>query len=398
MPNTLNTLMPKILAAALPVLRENCVLPRLINTSYSADAAKQGQEITIPITAAKVTQPVIPGAFSNATPDIVMSDVKLNLNYWEEVPFYLTDKDFEEIDSGMTNDQVSEAARAIANSVNASIFAEMYAASFNSVGIPGTTPFAIPAVGQPAAKEAIDAKKLLGRWLAPELDRYIVMNDEAEANALGLPLFQQYLQAGTDATVRDGRIDRKLGFDWYKDQIVPTATAPALNTLTTATVGATAVGAKSAILNAGTLTGSVKPGDIFRVAGDLQDYVITATATATGNQIAVSFEPGVNTRAGGLPILGATGWAASTAVTFSAAHALNFAFHKNAIGCAFRTMSDSGSQITELGGFIETMVDPVTGMPLRLEVKREHKRTRWSLDLLWGVKATRREHICRIRG
>lgn len=398
MPNSLATLMPKILAAALPVLRENCVLPRLVNTNYSTDAAKQGQEVTIPVTAAKVTQPVVPGAFSNSTPDIVISDVKLNLNYWEEVPFYLTDKDFEEIDSGMVNDQVSEAARAIANSVNASIFAEMYMASYNSVGVPGTTPFAIPGVGQPSAKEAIDAKKLLGRWLAPETDRYIVMNDEAEANALGLPLFQQALQAGTDATVRDGRIDRKLGFDWYKDQIVPTASAPLLSTLTTATVGTTAVGAKSAILSAGVLTGSVKPGDTFKVAGDVQDYVITASAVASGNQIAISFEPGVNTRAGGLPIAGATGWTSALAATFTPAHALSFAFHKNAVACAFRMMSDSGSTIAELGGFVETMVDPFTGMPLRLEVRREHKRTRWSLDLLWGTKATRREHIARIRG
>jgi hypothetical protein len=51
-----------------------------------------------------------------------------------------------------------------------------------------------------------------------------------------------------------------------------------------------------------------------------------------------------------------------------------------------------------LGNYIKSAVDPVSGMALRLEVTREHKRTRYSFDVLYGVTTVRKELACRLLG
>jgi hypothetical protein len=47
MSNDITNLTPQILANILEVLRENCVMPMLVNNNYSADAASQGSTIDI---------------------------------------------------------------------------------------------------------------------------------------------------------------------------------------------------------------------------------------------------------------------------------------------------------------------------------------------------------------
>ena len=47
MANAIENLTPQILANILSVLRETCVLPNLVNNSYSSDAAAQGSTIDI---------------------------------------------------------------------------------------------------------------------------------------------------------------------------------------------------------------------------------------------------------------------------------------------------------------------------------------------------------------
>lgn len=387
MPNTLTDVMPKILSSALDTLREKAVMPKLVNSDYSEDAASKGSVINVPVPTALTAQDVVPGPYSQSTADMTINTVQIPLNFWKEAPFYLTDKDMLEIMDGVPNMQIKEAAKALANAVDISLL-NLYTGIYNYTGTAGTTPFAV--ASSPQAAEAINARKILSKWLAPEDDRRLVLNLDAEANALGLPAFQYYLNSGTDTTIREGQIGRKLGFDWYSDQLSVNAAKPALNVLTGISVsGAVTAGASTATFAAGTLTGSVAVGDVFSVAGDSQTYTVTAAATAAANSITVQFAP-----------KSLANWANSAAVVFRDAHAVNLAFHRDAFALAVRPLQDNaGTFMQELGGSMyQTMTDPVTGIPLRLEVRREYKRVRWSLDILWGVGLVRPQFACRIAG
>ena len=400
----LDAFMQDILLTGLPVFRERCQLPSLINSDYSEDAKRQGDTITIPMTVGKTTRPVVPGPTAPAQAPSKTRDVKIKLDYWEESGMDLTDKVIYEVQAGLLNKEVAECFRALANKVNSTIFTALYENSFHIVGTPGVRPFAYPAVGQPSAFEAVEALVLLEDWLAPEDgQRSFVMNSKTQANALVLPIFQRVDQSGDDRVLTKGMIARELiGFDWYKEQAVPKAPAVAITggTAGIAVSGALPPQSRQAVFTRASLVGTLRPGDTFKVAGDPQSYVVTAASLASANQIAVSFYPGIQTRQGGLPLDGATGWASGAAVTFTPAHDLNFAFDRGAVGIAFRTLDDVASKFgTQVGGgAMKTIVDPISGVTMRCEIVRQHKQFALSLDLLWGVGGVIPEHIVRVAG
>ena len=51
MANTLTPIIDKLIARGLNVLRENAVMPRLVNSTYSSVARDRGDTITVPVAA-----------------------------------------------------------------------------------------------------------------------------------------------------------------------------------------------------------------------------------------------------------------------------------------------------------------------------------------------------------
>jgi hypothetical protein len=49
MANTLTPIIDKLIARGLNVLRENAVMPRLVNSTYSSVARDRGDTITVPL-------------------------------------------------------------------------------------------------------------------------------------------------------------------------------------------------------------------------------------------------------------------------------------------------------------------------------------------------------------
>ena len=374
--NTLTTVIPQILSQGLLALREMAIMPRLVNRKYEEEAGAKGSTIDIPIpsaiTAAAVTH-------NNTVPDrtgFQPTEVSIALDQWYEAAFFMSDKDFLEAQSGTIPGQASEAVKALANNVDDAILAQ-YVNVYGYAGVAGTTPFATD------TSEFLAARKTLFNQLAPASPRRVVLDTDAEANALALRAFQDNSWRGDSQGILEAQIGRKLGSDWFVDQNIPTHTA---GTADSATLDSTdyALGIKTvALASAG--TGTILVGDIFTIAGDTQTYTVTsgdADVSGGGN---ISFEPGLQ-----VAITDNT-----LAITVKQTHVVNLNFHSDAF--AFVNRPFAASDPMGLGQF-SSDVDPVSGLSLRLEASRLYKRTDFSFDILYGVQTVRPQFAVRLAG
>lgn len=381
MANSLSNVIPRLLAQALPVLREQLGLPRLVNRSYDQDAAQQGASIDIPVGTDIAVQDVVPNNVPPNTADFAPGLVTLTLDRWKEAPFQMSDKDRLEVMNGVIPAEAKTAVSALARHINQDILAE-YVNFYGFAGTPGVTPFSA------GTGDATAINKILNVQLAPTEERRFVLDPEAEANALGQRAFQdQSWRIGlNEAAIVRGQISRTLGFDFYGNQLTPVHTA---GTLTgTITVGAdAALGATTVQLNTdGGEAIALKKGDIVTFAGQGQTYVVKANltvgASSNGN---LTIAPGLKA---------AITAASNTAISVKGSHTVNLAFQKDAIAFASRPLDKDLDGM----GRMQSVVDPISGIALRLEVTREHKRTRWSFDILYGIKTIRPEFGARLAG
>jgi hypothetical protein len=398
MANTLTNIMPKILARGLMVLRERCIMPRIVNSDYSAEAAKKGSTIDVPVPVAVPTQNVVPGTVPVTVGDTTPGTVPITLDNWKQnKPIYLTDNELVQIDRRLhfLPMQLTEAVRGLASDVNQSIFAKYKGTLrgvFSAVGTPGTTPFAS------TVTDATGARKNLNVQLTPRSDRRGVLDFSAEANALALSPFSDAEKIMSAEVKIEGEIGRKYGIDWFADDEVPSHTAGTANSLTgTLTISDEALGATTITTvtsnNAADDGKTILQGDIITIAGDTQTYVVIGAGPYTlsgtsGSQTISNLQiyPGLRfDNAGG------------EGLTVAASHVVNLVFHRDAFAFATRPLVDNTIDLS-LGSQIMSMQDAQTGLILRLEVSRQHKQVAWEFDILWGVELVRPELATRIYG
>lgn len=385
MANTLDEVIPKLLAQGLVALRQNAVMPRLVNRDYANMAAQKGAVINVPIPSAIAARDVTPSLTLITNTDSAPTAALVTLDFWKAASFHMSDKDMAEAMSGTIPMQASEAIKSLANAVDAYILAK-HVGFYGAAGAAGTTPF------NTSLTVAGNARKLLNKQLAPMDNRRAVLDPDAESNLLLNTNILQSEQRGDSAGIVEGSIGRKLGFDWFLDQNVTTYTPGTawITGRTVATAGAVAGETTLAIKdNAGTMAaGTVKIGDIFTLGGSSQQYVIT-TAIATVTALAsttftISFYPAL-----------ASAHASGAVVTvIGSAYTANLAFHRDAIAWASRPLGD----IPAAGNLFSSAVDPVSGIALRLEVSRQNKQTTFEYDILGGANVVRREYGVKILG
>lgn len=382
MANDFTTIMPKILAAGLLALRQQAIMPRLVNTDYGTEAALKGTAIDIPMpqayTVANVTARPTFASANDSTP----SYVQLPLDQWKHVDFFLTDKQMVEVDRNrhFMPMQVSEAVKALANNVDNYIH-NLYKGVFGYVGTAGTAPFA-------STSDATEARRRLAEQLSPMDNLRMVINPAAESKALQLTPFSDWSQSNDARPKIEGEIGRKFGFDWYMTQNV---VSHAAGTAASCTVSSTQVANTSTIDMIASGGGTINVGDIFTLSGDTQTYVIKARS-ANSLQIA-------NTSTVTLTVAPVIQQAvsAATQVTFKGSHAVNLAFHRNAFAFASRPLMANTAELS-MGSQMMTATDPISGIGLRLEVARQYKQVIWDFDVLFGGLLVRPEFACRVAG
>lgn len=386
MANGFTNIIPQILERSLPTLREQSIMPRLVNSDVANVAGRRGQSVDVMVPSAATVRNVTPGQ-TGTNVDTTISKVTVTLNQWKEAPMYLTDKELEEVMEGYVPAQAQENLKALINTVDTYLLS-FYQDVYFHAGTAGTTPFASNLSAFKDARVKLNnAGNLGGDGPAPLTDRRVVLDPDAEGNALILGQFLKADERGDQGGIIAGTIGRKLGSDWYMDQNVTSSHAAVGLSHTTSVLTRLSYTAAATVvtLDRATLTGTLAKGDLFTLAGNSRQFVVTAAVTAGSNRIAVGFKPA----------LGAT-VASGVAATFVGAHVPNLHFHRDFLAYATRPLGRAQS-FGPSGGF-SSIVDPISGLVVRLEVSRQHKQWTLSWDILYGATAVRPELACRILG
>jgi hypothetical protein len=389
--NTLTSVIPTLYAQGLDALRSFLVMPKLVLNDFSAVAAEKGAIIQIPLPSNMTTTSVVPAAFAPDPQNIAPTTAQIPLNLWEESAFTLTENEFAQIVAGVVPIQLTSAIQALSAAVNASIFSN-YVYVGNATGTPGTTPFAANVGVAPATNAGV----FLDNNFALQQDRFIVLNPNAYGTAEQLQNFAFALYSGDTETVNKGAIRQKFGFDWYKDQQIPSQVG---GTVTgTVTANATQAAGLTAIAVTTATASSFAPnvGDIVTFAGDSQTYTVMSGG--------VAFTPLGAAASGTLNIYPAKAVAVggtAVVITLTASHVVNLAFQRQAFGFASRpTKPGLGLADGSKGNVMAEMMipDPVSGLNMHMEIRNEYRRTRVAYSMLWGTGPVRPNVACRIYG
>ena len=219
MANTLTPLIDKLIARGLEVLRENAIMPRLVNSTYTGTAASRGDTITVPVSADITAGAVSPSNTLAAGSDSTLTSKTISLNQWYKAGFFLTDQQITQIDVDNFNTlQGDEAVRSLANNVDDYILG-LYKGVYSNTGTAGTTPFA-----SNLNDWTTGARVKLNTNKAPLEDRFVVLDADAEGNAINQRALQDASWRGDADGIRFGDIGYALGANWHIDQNVPTFT------------------------------------------------------------------------------------------------------------------------------------------------------------------------------
>jgi len=383
MTNQIESLMPKIVSRGLLSLREKAILPRLVNSSFSQEAAQHGEHITVPISVPIEVQDVHPSNTPPKPEGVSVHHHTIKLDKWKRASFYLTDKEMMQIEAQeqFLPLQMAEAIQALATAVNSSIF-DLYPKTAHAIGTPGVTPFSAPnkrSVPIKGVDVAIEARRILNHSHAPKIGRFGVMDFDAEAQAIALPEFMDTSRSGSNAIVMEGEIGRRFGIDWFSvDKVGQAPDALSVAKLSEAAAAGSRQITVTAEIQAN--QGPPRPGMVFSIE-DLGDFgfLIKDVVELSANRFQLSI-----TR----PLTDAV--TANTRLALHKDIPVNLVMHRDAVALAMRPLAHTGLE-TGAGAHMMSVTDPETGLSLRPEVSRQYKQTVWEFDILWGVDMVRPE-------
>ena len=361
----------------LPRLIENLVFPNLIYRDYS-DTFEVGKGATI-----QVRKPVILTAsdFNEGSgvsaQDVKETSVEVTLDKLATV-----DVEFGAVARATSVDDLNRlfiepAAAALATKINDDGLG-LYKDIPFYVGTAGTTPDGLD--------DFANAAKVLDNNKAPTTQRYGVWNPDAMAAFRQIGAIVNANKSGTTEALRAGSIGDIFGLQNYMTQGIKTHSG---GSLTAGGTGATGVKVEadvsagqtiSLVSNAsasGTLTGTVKAGDLVKIGNDY--HVCILDATASSNKVSVKLEKAVTV-------------SANAAVTVIGGGAQNLVFHQNAFAFVTRPL------IAPAG--VESYTTSYNGISLRVVrgYNMQYKKEMLSMDVLYGYKTMYPELAVRVLG
>jgi hypothetical protein len=381
-------LMPRIMAGALMVLREACPLATLVEKDFDGAAGQVGQDVIITRPTRVGTSDVTPAATPPAALDVPINKVKISLTKWKRAdPFSLSARDATFLlTRNILPNQIKEQARALANQLSSDLLG-LYQKVPTVSGTPGTNPFAS------SINTIADVRDQLNRQLCPDSgeNRHLIVGYDEETAALKLEDFKRYYAAGDTLAFRQGQVKRLYGMNVWRDSQRPIQTAGS-GTGWKVSNGGQPVPADSLSL---TLSGGTGGANAFQVGdivsfGDDYTYAVAAWNAATG--LLTLYPCGQAQSAGGVTQRVNCGlWAAVpdqapvTVLGVNSQYKVNLGLDPRAIGLVMR-VPPSEIEGAEEYGTSEVMVDPVTGIPIKLYKLPGYHMAQWELSILYGCE------------
>jgi len=386
---------------ALRVLHNNLTFAKRVNRQYDDSFAKEGAKIG---TSLKVRLPnkytVRSGATLSAQ-DVAETSVTLAVATQIGVDVNFTSAELT-MDMDNFSDRILQPAMArLASEIDSQGLA-LYADIYNQVGTAGVTPA--------TALVALQAGQKLDEFAAPrDNTRTICYNPAGMAATVnGLTgLFQDSSKIAEQYA--KGMMGRGLGFDWFMDQNIQNLTTGS-RTGTILMNGTTSSGATTISIDGfGGATQTVTAGEVFTIAGvnavnpetgadtgSLQQFVVTAAATASSSAVAaLAISPAIISSGATKTVTAVP--ADNAAVTFvggaSTTFPVNMAFHRDAFTLATADL------------ILPTGVDfaareTYDGVSMRVVRQYDINTDKFPcrIDLLFGWKTLRASQACRIIG
>lgn len=362
-----------VVAMGLNTLREQLALVHIANRDYEQQitAAKRFATVNVAVPAAVATRAVAPDVIPPAVAAVTPTSIPITLSEWREAPFAMDDKGLSQVDRGILPMQAQEAVKALANYIEDFLWTKTLGI-YGWAGTPGVTPFATD------LSAYLTARKNANKQLMPMDPRFMIVNEDAEANALGLRAFQDASFRGDTSGIINGQIGKKLGANWIMSNRVPRHTSGTYTTGTTVT-GVNAIGVTTIALSGGA-TGTLIAGDIIGI-GDYTYSVVSSVGAGTPSAVVIT--PGLFAATAGAEAI-------VKKSSIAASYAQNLLIHRDCLAFAMAPLLDTvqvpGATLTSVA------VDEVSGLSLRLEVTRQHRQVQWAFDALFGGALVRPSH------
>jgi hypothetical protein len=304
------------------------------------------------------------------TQELAPENVSITLDTWKEVKFGLTDKELTFTKEKIITDHITPAAYALADAIDLSL-----------VGLYKKIPWKESISGTPVVTDITGVRKALFNNKVPMNDLHFMVDGDVEAGLLALTAFATADgsgQAGVDTQLR-GSLGTRYGFEFFANQNTPAHTSGTMADTAGALNADADKGATSIVIKSLTDNQTLKAGDIIKITGDAQQYVVTGDKTISSA-----------TTVGIYPALARKNLADAdvTVVLPSGTGATKnqcLAFHRHAFALAMAPLSDMGGR---LGAQIATVADPVTNLSIRSRLWYEGNTStvKVALDALWGVQ------------
>lgn len=371
MSNTLGNYDPIFYAQeALIALNKALGMAGRVHRGYDPNPQQKGSVINITRPSVFEATEVNTGT-GGTTQELKPENVSITLDTWKEVKFSLTDKELTFTKEKIITDHITPAAYALADAIDLSL-----------VGLYKKIPWKEAISSTPVVTDITGVRRALFNNKVPMNDLHFMVDGDVEAGLLALSAFATADgagQVGVDTQLR-GTLGTRYGFEFFANQNTPAHTSGTAADVAGALNADIAVGDTQFVIKSLTDTQTFKAGDIVKITGDSQQYVLTENATVSSNTITAKVYPAIKKAASADALV--------TLVLPSGSGGTKnqcLAFHRHAFALAMAPLSDMGGR---LGAQIATVADPVTNLSIRSRLWYEGNTStvKVALDALWGVQ------------